>query len=61
MPTSLELLARAEPWRPWRAYAAQHLWSASAAAPPPALVSSRVHGRVPAPVIAMPAALRPPR
>jgi AraC family transcriptional regulator of adaptative response / DNA-3-methyladenine glycosylase II len=26
-----ELLARAEPWRPWRAYAAQHLWSVDAA------------------------------
>jgi AraC family transcriptional regulator of adaptative response / DNA-3-methyladenine glycosylase II len=25
-PTSRELLARAEHWRPWRAYAAQHLW-----------------------------------
>jgi AraC family transcriptional regulator of adaptative response / DNA-3-methyladenine glycosylase II len=25
-PTSGELLARAERWRPWRAYAAQHLW-----------------------------------
>jgi AraC family transcriptional regulator of adaptative response / DNA-3-methyladenine glycosylase II len=62
MPTSRELLARAEAWRPWRAYAAQHLWSASDAAPPPAPVRSRVpHGRVPAPVIAMPAALRPPR
>ena len=24
-----ELLTRAEPWRPWRAYAAQHLWSLS--------------------------------
>jgi AraC family transcriptional regulator of adaptative response / DNA-3-methyladenine glycosylase II len=23
-----ELLARAERWRPWRAYAAQHLWAA---------------------------------
>jgi AraC family transcriptional regulator of adaptative response / DNA-3-methyladenine glycosylase II len=22
------LLARAEAWRPWRAYAAQHLWAA---------------------------------
>jgi 3-methyladenine DNA glycosylase/8-oxoguanine DNA glycosylase len=22
------LLARAEAWRPWRAYAAQHLWTA---------------------------------
>jgi AraC family transcriptional regulator of adaptative response / DNA-3-methyladenine glycosylase II len=26
-PTAAELLARAEQWRPWRAYAAQHLWS----------------------------------
>ncbi|MDB5405949.1 MAG: 3-methyladenine glycosylase 2 [Rhodospirillales bacterium] len=26
-PTAAELLARAEPWRPWRAYAAQHLWT----------------------------------
>lgn len=25
------LLKRAESWRPWRAYAAQHLWSAQAA------------------------------
>jgi AraC family transcriptional regulator of adaptative response / DNA-3-methyladenine glycosylase II len=25
-----DLLARAERWRPWRAYAAQHLWAASA-------------------------------
>ena len=28
-PSAQELLARAERWRPWRAYAAQHLWSAS--------------------------------
>ena len=27
-PTSRELLAAAERWRPWRAYAAQHLWTA---------------------------------
>jgi AraC family transcriptional regulator of adaptative response / DNA-3-methyladenine glycosylase II len=27
-PTAAELLSRAEAWRPWRAYAAQHLWSA---------------------------------
>ena len=27
-----ELLARAEAWRPWRAYAAMHLWTATAAA-----------------------------
>jgi AraC family transcriptional regulator of adaptative response / DNA-3-methyladenine glycosylase II len=26
-PTAAELLARAEQWRPWRAYAAQHLWT----------------------------------
>jgi AraC family transcriptional regulator of adaptative response / DNA-3-methyladenine glycosylase II len=32
-PTPQELLARAEAWRPWRAYAAQHLWAADAAAP----------------------------
>ncbi|MFL6465035.1 MAG: AlkA N-terminal domain-containing protein [Bryobacteraceae bacterium] len=27
-PTPASLLDRAEPWRPWRAYAAQHLWAA---------------------------------
>ncbi|RAK60713.1 3-methyladenine DNA glycosylase 2 [Phenylobacterium hankyongense] len=32
-PTAPELLARAEAWRPWRAYAAQHLWAADAAQP----------------------------
>jgi AraC family transcriptional regulator of adaptative response / DNA-3-methyladenine glycosylase II len=26
-PDAKALLARAEPWRPWRAYAAQHLWT----------------------------------
>jgi AraC family transcriptional regulator, regulatory protein of adaptative response / DNA-3-methyladenine glycosylase II len=26
-PSPGELLARAERWRPWRAYAAQHLWA----------------------------------
>jgi AraC family transcriptional regulator of adaptative response / DNA-3-methyladenine glycosylase II len=30
-PTARELLARAERWRPWRAYAAQHLWAFRAA------------------------------
>jgi AraC family transcriptional regulator of adaptative response / DNA-3-methyladenine glycosylase II len=30
-PTAQQLLARAEAWRPWRAYAAQHLWAADAA------------------------------
>jgi len=29
-PSAAELLARAERWRPWRAYAAQHLWVAGA-------------------------------
>ncbi len=29
-PTPAELLERAETWRPWRAYAAQHLWAADA-------------------------------
>ena len=29
--TPAALLARAEPWRPWRAYAAQHLWTELAA------------------------------
>ena len=28
-PGERELLARAEKWRPWRAYAAQHLWAAT--------------------------------
>ncbi|MGZ5985247.1 MAG: DNA-3-methyladenine glycosylase family protein, partial [Caulobacteraceae bacterium] len=27
-PSAAELLERAEAWRPWRAYAAQHLWGA---------------------------------
>ena len=29
-PTPAELLERAEAWRPWRAYAAQHLWTTDA-------------------------------
>ena len=33
-PTPAQLLARAEAWRPWRAYAAQHLWAGDAAAQP---------------------------
>jgi len=28
-PAQSEVLARAEKWRPWRAYAAQHLWAAA--------------------------------
>lgn len=27
-PTADQLLARSQAWRPWRAYAAQHLWTA---------------------------------
>jgi AraC family transcriptional regulator of adaptative response / DNA-3-methyladenine glycosylase II len=30
-PSPEELLTRAERWRPWRAYAALHLWAAGAA------------------------------
>lgn len=29
-PSPASLLTRAESWRPWRAYAAQHLWAAQA-------------------------------
>jgi AraC family transcriptional regulator of adaptative response / DNA-3-methyladenine glycosylase II len=29
-PTPTQLLERAEAWRPWRAYAAQHLWTSGA-------------------------------
>jgi AraC family transcriptional regulator of adaptative response / DNA-3-methyladenine glycosylase II len=32
--TSAGLLSRAESWRPWRAYAAQHLWAADASVIP---------------------------
>ena len=32
-PSPKELLTRAEAWRPWRAYAAQHLWTADPKAP----------------------------
>jgi AraC family transcriptional regulator of adaptative response / DNA-3-methyladenine glycosylase II len=31
-PAASEVLARAEAWRPWRAYAAQHLWTGDAEA-----------------------------
>jgi AraC family transcriptional regulator of adaptative response / DNA-3-methyladenine glycosylase II len=31
-PSAVQLLRRAEAWRPWRAYAAQHLWTRDAAA-----------------------------
>jgi AraC family transcriptional regulator of adaptative response / DNA-3-methyladenine glycosylase II len=32
-PSPADLARRAEPWRPWRAYAAQHLWTVSASLP----------------------------
>jgi AraC family transcriptional regulator, regulatory protein of adaptative response / DNA-3-methyladenine glycosylase II len=32
-PSAVDLLAKAEAWRPWRAYAAQHLWTADAEVP----------------------------
>ena len=32
-PTPAALASRAETWRPWRAYAAQHLWTATGARP----------------------------
>jgi AraC family transcriptional regulator, regulatory protein of adaptative response / DNA-3-methyladenine glycosylase II len=32
--TPIELLRRAEAWRPWRAYAVMHLWMADAPTPP---------------------------
>ena len=32
-PNPAELLARSETWRPWRAYAAQHLWASDAVQP----------------------------
>jgi AraC family transcriptional regulator of adaptative response / DNA-3-methyladenine glycosylase II len=42
-PSPAELNGRAEPWRPWRAYAAQHLWAADAAASP-VVVKGAPHG-----------------
>ena len=41
-PSPAELLSRAEPWRPWRAYAALHLWAAD---PDLAAVTGRRHER----------------
>jgi AraC family transcriptional regulator of adaptative response / DNA-3-methyladenine glycosylase II len=35
-PSPAALLARAEAWRPWRAYAAQHLWTAGVRGTEPA-------------------------
>ena len=39
-PSPAELLARAEAWRPWRAYAAQHLWASYAPHQPPPVVAA---------------------
>ncbi len=54
-PTPTALLARAEAWRPWRAYAAHHLWAADPAfAHPRALDSTArdgVSGAAPALII----------
>ena len=44
-PSAEQLLARAEPWRPWRAYAAQHLWLAPSA---PASGAASLRGSRPA-------------
>jgi AraC family transcriptional regulator of adaptative response / DNA-3-methyladenine glycosylase II len=41
-PSPTELLSRAERWRPWRAYAALHLWAAGAAQ---AASSGKLHER----------------
>ena len=41
-PSPAELMAQAERWRPWRAYAALHLWAAGAT---PAASSGKVHDR----------------
>jgi AraC family transcriptional regulator of adaptative response / DNA-3-methyladenine glycosylase II len=46
-PTPVELLTRAESWRPWRAYAALHLWlrDARSVASAPAALSEGTGGR----------------
>jgi AraC family transcriptional regulator of adaptative response / DNA-3-methyladenine glycosylase II len=41
-PSPAALLARAEAWRPWRAYAAQHLWTAGVPATEPARQAEEV-------------------
>jgi AraC family transcriptional regulator, regulatory protein of adaptative response / DNA-3-methyladenine glycosylase II len=50
-----QLLARSEQWRPWRGYAAQHLWSASHAG----IATRTKSSRVPTPLVShMPAPSR---
>src|ERR1019366_4394408 len=44
-PSAARLLARAERWRPWRAYAAQHLWAAEAQSPKFTKEKSHAHRR----------------
>lgn len=49
-PSPADLLQRAEPWRPWRAYAAQHLWAADATPvprvrPTPAVIENPLAAR----------------
>ncbi|MGO9837997.1 MAG: AlkA N-terminal domain-containing protein [Polyangiaceae bacterium] len=43
-PTRPELLSRAERWRPWRAYAAAHLWASLASRASPSSNSEASHG-----------------
>ncbi|MDO9471679.1 MAG: AlkA N-terminal domain-containing protein [Caulobacter sp.] len=45
-PTPAQLLARAEAWRPWRAYAALHLWASDPQAPAPAKLKDKADARV---------------
>ena len=40
-PTPVELLRKAQAWRPWRAYAAIHLWASLADRPKPPTLESR--------------------
>jgi AraC family transcriptional regulator of adaptative response / DNA-3-methyladenine glycosylase II len=42
-PQASELLARAERWRPWRAYAVLHLWMADAAVSPSKTTRKKTH------------------
>ncbi|WP_207483698.1 AlkA N-terminal domain-containing protein [Arenibaculum pallidiluteum] len=43
-PSPAELRGQAEPWRPWRAYAAQHLWAADAASIAARAAAGQAHG-----------------
>jgi AraC family transcriptional regulator, regulatory protein of adaptative response / DNA-3-methyladenine glycosylase II len=44
-PSPPELLARAERWRPWRAYAALHLWAAASPEKVQERTQEKVHER----------------